>query len=106
MTAKLIKLMPNENEVQLILSGSIYNERALYFKQKLLSHLDDNTKSLSLDMSNVRYIDSAGMGALLCVRNTALERGCHFEIKSVGSIVKEIFSINRLNYLLAAENLS
>ena len=56
-----------------------------------LSRLIRNETRVSFDLSNMDYIDSAGVGFLLRVRNLAEMRGGRFEILNTSLRLRRIF---------------
>lgn len=55
------------------------------------------TNRIILDLGNVTFIDSTGLGALLGVWTAAQRRSCDMEVVNLGSRVEELFAITKLD---------
>lgn len=56
-----------------------------------------STSSVILDLSQVSLVDAHGLGVLLQLREQAHARDMRFELMNVGSHLREIFRITRLD---------
>jgi anti-sigma B factor antagonist len=56
----------------------------------------DGKKKIVLDMSNVSYIDSAGLGILVASYVSAKTQGASIRLSSLGNKFREIMQITRL----------
>jgi anti-sigma B factor antagonist len=65
-------------------------------KDYLLELLDNGTKKLILDLSEVRFVDSSGLGALLSGHKNAGLRDGRFALAGVQSRVQSMFELTRL----------
>ncbi|HEY8523789.1 MAG TPA: STAS domain-containing protein [Acidimicrobiales bacterium] len=72
-------------------------------KRELAEVLDSGAASLSLDLSDVRFVDSSGLGALVAVHRHAEAAGAQFTVRKVPSQVQRLFEITRLDDLLTVE---
>ena len=59
--------------------------------------LADDTSDLILDLSNVTTVDAHGLGVLLQLREQAIARGIHLELRNMSNPMYRIFEITRLN---------
>ena len=57
----------------------------------------DDTREIILDLSNVSLVDAHGLGVLLQLREQALARGIHLELRNVSKPLYNVFEITRLN---------
>jgi anti-anti-sigma factor len=73
-------------------------------KRDLTVVLDDGTSLLSLDMRDVRFVDSSGLGALVALHRHAQASGARFVVRSVPPQVQRLFEITRLDDLLSVES--
>lgn len=55
------------------------------------------TNRIILDLGNVTFIDSTGLGALLGIWTAAQRRSCDMEVVNLGSRVEELFAITKLD---------
>lgn len=62
-----------------ILSAANASEITLWVRQAL----DTNARHLLLDLSNVMFMDSSGLGSLVAARRIALEGGATFALGSI-----------------------
>jgi anti-sigma B factor antagonist len=65
-------------------------------KDYLLQLLDNGAKKLILDLSEVRFVDSSGLGALLSGHKNAGLREGRFALVGVQSRVQSMFELTRL----------
>ena len=81
----------NGNEITFIISGAIdiYNEKNI--KTKILDSLSDNIKSVILDMSQAKTIDSSGICMLIILKNQLKKSGKVFALKSIRDTIGKIF---------------
>jgi len=63
-------------------------------KEKMVSY---SGSTLVLDLSNVSYIDSAGLGSLVALLKNARTSGKNFVLSSLKPNVKRIFEMTRLD---------
>ena len=68
-----------DGKVFVSLFGSLYVEEAAVLRQKLLMHIDKGYNHFVVNLSNVDYIDSSGLGVFVAIhkcdvgqRNTVL----------------------------------
>ena len=85
-----------DNQMQVILTGSIYVEDARKIKETLSSCIDNGQTSFLINLSQVEYIDGAGLGALVYLQKQALKKGGRVVIKGINGLVKDIFELTRL----------
>ncbi|MCX7110790.1 MAG: STAS domain-containing protein [Candidatus Methylumidiphilus sp.] len=65
-------------------------------KDYLLTLYDNGAKKLILDLSEVRFVDSSGLGALLSGHKNAGLRDGRFALACVQSRVQSMFELTRL----------
>jgi anti-sigma B factor antagonist len=54
------------------------------------------TKALVLDLTNVSYVDSSGLGAIVGLYVSAKRTSCKLRLINLSQRVKELFSVTRL----------
>jgi anti-sigma B factor antagonist len=86
-----------EEHLLLNLSGSIYVLEAAQLRESLTDYIQKGHNAFILDFTEVDYIDSAGLGTLLYIRNRALANGGSIIIKGLQGIVKDLFELTQLN---------
>ena len=85
-----------DNQVQVVLVGSIYIEEAKQMQEKIRDFLEHGHKRLAFDMSGVDYIDSSGLGMLVSLHKQALKKGGCMKISGIKGMVREVFELTRL----------
>lgn len=85
-----------DNQVQVSLSGSIYVEEAAQLRESLLGYTAKGYKTFIIDVSEVDYIDSSGLGTLVAIHKRALQNGGNVIIKGLQGLVKDVFELTRL----------
>lgn len=65
--------------------------------QKLTELIQDNTQLLIVDMAEVDFIDSAGLGALVNILKAARQQGCELVLCHISNTVKLILEITQLD---------
>jgi anti-sigma B factor antagonist len=66
-------------------------------RAKVMKALDDGARQITMDLSEVSFIDSAGLGLLIGLRQTARQRGGDFVLEGVNDQVLPLFQMTRLN---------
>jgi anti-anti-sigma factor len=72
-------------------TGRITSTTSAIFENRLRQLVSSN-KRVVLDLTNVEYIDSSGLGALVAVYVHARGAGCDLEIANPKSRIKDLFS--------------
>jgi anti-sigma B factor antagonist len=85
-----------EKNVLVTLSGSIYVEEAAQIRKSLIGYIESGHKIFIVDLSNVDYIDSSGLGMLVAIQKKALQNGGNVIIKGVKGLVKDLFELTHL----------
>jgi anti-sigma B factor antagonist len=67
------------------------------FKEYLLRQLENGAKGLILDLSDVRFVDSSGLGALLSGHKNANLREVRLALSGVQARVQSMFELTRLH---------
>ena len=86
-----------DNHVLVSLSGSIYVEEAAQIRESLIGYIDNGHKTFVVDLGNVDYIDSSGLGTLVAIQKRALQNDGSVIIKGMKGLVKDLFELTRLN---------
>jgi anti-sigma B factor antagonist len=81
----------------LILDGRVVlGEETNALREKVKSLLAEGKQKLVLDMSNVTLIDSAGLGTLVGLHQSASTRGASLRLCNLGAKFKELLQMTRL----------
>jgi len=87
----------HDKQVRVIISGSIYVQDAAVLLENLLGFIDRGHITFLIDLSEVDYIDSSGLGTLITMHKRANK--CHgsVTIKGLNGLVKELFALTRVD---------
>jgi anti-sigma B factor antagonist len=64
--------------------------------QTTVRGLIPETKHIVLDLTNVSYLDSSGLGALVSLLLSAKRQDCQLKLINLNQRLKELFSLTRL----------
>jgi anti-sigma B factor antagonist len=88
---------PIGNVMVLNIEGRLDASNSSELKTKISSLVDENHKSILIDMSGVDFVDSSGLGSLVtCLRLVAQAEG-KFKIACLQANPKNLFETTRLN---------
>ena len=88
-----------DNRIHIILQGTIYVEDAKEMTEKLVALIESGQTRLLIDLSQVEYIDSSGLGMLIRIQKIAVRNGGNVVLKGVQELVRELFEMTRLTAL-------
>jgi HptB-dependent secretion and biofilm anti anti-sigma factor len=85
------------------LSGQLtYTDNSVF--KKILDHVGETAPSkVVLDFAKVDFIDSAGLGMLLLLRDQCTNKNIDISFKSVHGQVQTIFNISKFNELFTIQ---
>lgn len=83
------------------LEGAIDVSRALELRDDLFARLDSPAARVLLDLSDVRLIDSSGIGILVTAHRRADGQGARFGLAGATGTVARVFEMTRTNRLLS-----
>jgi anti-sigma B factor antagonist len=72
-------------------------------KRELVGLVDAGHTELALDLSDVGFVDSSGLGVLVAVHRHAEAKGGEFVVRSAPPQVRRLFEITRLGDLLTVD---
>ncbi len=81
-------------------AGKITSDTEVALKNTVKPLLSQ-TPSLVLDLSNVTYVDSSGLGAIVGLYVSAKSAGCRLKCTNLTDRLKELFSLTRVGDFLA-----
>jgi anti-sigma B factor antagonist len=82
------------------LSGDLDIMTSVDVKRDLALLVDAGHVALQLDLSEVGFVDSSGLGALVAIHQHAEAQGGSFVVQAVPPQVQRLFDITRLGDLL------
>ena len=67
-----------------------------WFRERVKGVLGDGKKKIILNMANVEYIDSAGLGILVAAHVSAKKQGAALHLSSLGTKFHDMLQLTRL----------
>ena len=74
----------------------VLGEESTALREKVKSLLASGQKKIVLNMDNVTYIDSSGLGALVAAHTSARAQGAFMKLSHLGSKFQEILQVTKL----------
>jgi len=74
----------------------VLGEESTALRERVKSLLGAGQKRIVLDMSNVTYIDSAGLGILVAAHVTAKNQGAALHLSNLGNKFHDVLQLTRL----------
>lgn len=82
----------------------VLGEETNSLREKVKNLLAEGKQKLVLDMSNVTLIDSAGLGTLVGVHQSASTRGASLRLCNLGAKFRELLQMTRLLTVFEVSN--
>ncbi len=74
----------------------VLGEESNALRERVKSLLAANQKKIVLNMSNVTYIDSAGLGTLVAAHHSARSQGASLRLSNLGAKFQEVLQVTKL----------
>lgn len=74
----------------------VLGEESNALREQVKSLLANNKKNIVLNMDNVTYIDSAGLGALVAAHHSARSQNASLKLSNLGSKFQEVLQVTKL----------
>jgi len=74
----------------------VLGEESNALREKVKSLLASGKKKIVLDMQNVSYIDSSGLGSLVASHTSAKSQGAALKLSHLGTKFQEILQVTKL----------
>ena len=74
----------------------VLGEESNALREKVKTLLSSGQKKIVLNMTNVSYIDSSGLGALVASHTSAKAQGANLRLANLGSKFQEILQVTKL----------
>lgn len=95
----LYTIKPNADGINVAMTGQFTFVDNSAFK-KIIDQVErQHPQSVIMDFAEVDFIDSAGLGMLLLLRDLCLNKNISLSLKSAQGQVKKIFGISRFDQL-------
>ena len=82
----------------------VLGEETLALREKVKGLLGEGKKKLVLDLKNVMFIDSAGLGALVAAHTSARSNGATLRLCNLGTRANELLQLTRLVTIFEISN--
>ncbi len=92
-----IDIKETDNQVNVVVNGDIEMMTIKEFKEKLFDLGQNVDKDVELDLSNVDYIDSSGVGVLISLMKLQKKKGKNLKINKVSSQVMNVLQLSSLS---------
>jgi len=90
-----LRIQPSPESTLVICSGKLTAEIAAEFKQEIRA-LIPQTKRIVLDLGEVGFIDSSGLGALIGVYVTAKKAPCELQLINLSKKVHDLLGMTNM----------
>jgi anti-sigma B factor antagonist len=74
----------------------VLGEESNSFREKVKSLLAAGKRKIVLNLANVSYIDSAGLGTLVATYHSARSQGATLKLANLGAKFKEVLQVTKL----------
>lgn len=74
----------------------VLGEESNAFREKVKGLLAAGKKKIVLNLANVSYIDSAGLGTLVATFHSARSQGAMLKLANLGAKFKEVLQVTKL----------
>jgi len=74
----------------------VLGEESTALRERVKTLLAANKKQIVLNMDNVTYIDSAGLGALVAAHHSARSQNASLRLSNLGSKFQEVLQVTKL----------
>ena len=91
-----ISIKENANSVSVVIVGDIEMITIKEFKEKLLQLGQSTDKDIDIDLSNVEYIDSSGVGVLISLLKMQKKKDKNLRIEKVSDKVLSVLKLSSL----------
>ena len=80
--------------------GRIDGINALQFQQALNGEIDDSVSGVVIDMSDLNYISSAGLRAVLLISKVLQQREARLVLCALQAPIREVFQISGFDQII------
>ena len=95
MALKMTDSETNGTSVVVLDGRIVLGEESQALRQKLKSLIAEGNKKIILNMDNIKYIDSAGLGILVAAHVSAKLQGASVILSNLGTKFQEILQITK-----------
>ncbi|MDM8102649.1 STAS domain-containing protein [Oceanobacillus oncorhynchi] len=95
-----VNVQEDSNVKVLEVSGEIDAYTAPELKETLMPLMRESGNEIEVDLENVQYMDSTGLGVFVSALKASKESGSHYTLKNVQNRVFRIFEITGLSEII------
>ena len=92
-----VEIKKMDDCISVVLRGELDAYHSIEFKEKMLETVKSDREWILIDMRELSYIDSAGLGALVSLLKHSSESSKELRIFGLRGNVKKIFELTKLN---------
>lgn len=90
-----------EDEYQIKLTGEIDIYTVPILEERMMPLIEEGKKKVTVNLHDVSYMDSSGLGTFISAYKRAQQYGCAFEIVEARDRVLRLFIVTGLNDIIA-----
>lgn len=98
-----LEIRRNRNAVEVSLKKGMRDADAVSARKKLLTLVEEGAISLTVDISNLEYLDGENLATLVSIRKRCLQKGGEMTVAGMRDSVKELFEISRLDLVFKTQ---
>ncbi len=91
------------NCITVALTGKIYSQDAAVVRDELLEEIDRGVINISIDLSELTYIDSTGLGVLVTLHKRTKEKNGKLILTGAQGLVEQLLKRTRLDKIFCVE---
>lgn len=89
----------NEEKLKVFLSGDLDINSVENFRSDVLNEYENLDKDVELDLVDLKYIDSTGIGGIMTIYNEVNSKNHKFSVKNANRNIAKLFKITELDKL-------
>lgn len=94
----MMHIQKEDRNILIILTKDLVASMVSDFSDELRSLFDEKPQTITIDLSNVRIVDSLGMGVLISTHNHLTKSGGNLSVINAPPDIYEAFCVMRLNH--------
>ena len=94
-----LKIEKKQDVVVLQVKGSLDADSVSQFKKKVNKIIEEGSKCLVLDGSELEFVDSMGLGSLISFLRKLRSQNGDLKVAAISKEVQQVFEITRLHQL-------
>ncbi len=96
MALKITDRLVNDVNIMELEGRIVLGEESNAMRERVKRLLAENKKNIVLNMANVTYIDSAGLGTLVAAFHSARSQGATLKLANLGAKFREVLQVTKL----------